>query len=246
MIRGERYPDMTKEYLTQEYQDKGRTCGEIAADWGCSPSAVERRVRKFGLQRSNHQRYGVENFTGSTIGQWQVGEETRKGGSTVRYYVCTCSCPRKTVQLVAGHRLREDSPRPSRMCNECVYRAVGGAKDKGCGEIPGYYWRNLYEGAKNKGAEMLITIEYAWALLRKQEKCCALTGVPIGFGPSKRLKNQTTASLDRIDASGDYTEGNVRWVHKVVNRMRWDLPDWYFVDLCRAVVGHLRGRFGSA
>ncbi|MCC7419311.1 MAG: hypothetical protein IT428_03410 [Planctomycetaceae bacterium] len=245
MIRGERYPEMTKEYLTQEYVDKRRTCAEIAADWGCSPSTVERRVRNFGIQRSGYERYGVQNFTGSMIGKWQVGEETRRGSSTVRYYVCTCSCPRKTVQLVAGHRLRGDSPNQSRMCNQCVFRTIGAAKDKGCGEIPGYYWRNLCEGAKKKGSEMLITVEYAWELLRSQEKRCVLTGVPIGFGPSKRLKNQTTASLDRIDASGDYTEGNVRWVHKVVNRMRWDLPDDYFVELCRAVVRHLRGRFGS-
>ena len=35
----------------------------------------------------------------------------------------------------------------------------------------------------------------------------------------------TTASLDRIDPSLGYIEGNVRWIHKDVNRMKWKMVD---------------------
>jgi hypothetical protein len=246
MKQGERYPGMTVEYLRREYREKNRSCADIAADWGCSPSTVERRVRQFGIRKENHEIYGVRLLTGMTFGKWTIGPEVRKPGTPTRYYECTCSCPLATVQLVPAHRLREDSPRPSRTCNACVLRAVGKTKDRGFGDIPGYYWRNLCENAKRNDVPMEITIEYAWVLYQEQDGRCALTGLPIGFGPSKKLKNQTTASLDRIDASGWYTEGNVRWVHKVVNRMRWELPDDRFISLCRAVVEQRRGDFGTA
>lgn len=44
-----------------------------------------------------------------------------------------------------------------------------------------------------------------------------------------------TASLDRIDSSKGYIEGNVQWVHKYVNVMKWDFSMEEFLDICRKI-----------
>ena len=34
------------------------------------------------------------------------------------------------------------------------------------------------------------------------------------------LKNEQTASLDRIDSTKGYVPGNIQWVHKDINRIK--------------------------
>lgn len=77
----------------------------------------------------------------------------------------------------------------------------------------------------------------------KQGSRCALTGLPIGI--SNTIKGdwhgETTASLDRIDSRKGYTRDNVQWVHKWINKMKWELDQEQFITLCEAVVKYKRG-----
>jgi hypothetical protein len=45
-----------------------------------------------------------------------------------------------------------------------------------------------------------------------------------------------TASLDRIDSSKGYIIGNVQWAHKMVNRMKNDMPQEEFIEFCRDII----------
>ena len=65
---------------------------------------------------------------------------------------------------------------------------------------------------------------------------CPLSGVPLVFQPASRSRERGTISLDRIDSAKGYIEGNVRWVHKIVNRMRWDLTDKEFLGFIHDIV----------
>lgn len=100
---------------------------------------------------------------------------------------------------------------------------------KGCGEISGSYWCNLKNGAKKRNLELSTTIEYAWNLYLQQGGVCALSGLPITFKANK------TASLDRIDSSIGYIEGNVQWSHKHINNMKLNLDQNYFIHLCKLI-----------
>jgi len=62
----------------------------------------------------------------------------------------------------------------------------------------------------------------------EQDKKCALTNLDIEMG--------TTASLDRIDSSKGYINGNIQWLHKNVNQMKWDLNQSHFISLCELIV----------
>lgn len=64
--------------------------------------------------------------------------------------------------------------------------------------------------------------------------CCNLTGLKLEF---KTLKKQT-ASLDRIDSTKGYVEGNVQWIHKDINLMKNRLPQDYFISMCDLISRH--------
>lgn len=96
------------------------------------------------------------------------------------------------------------------------------------------------------GVDFDLTIEHAWSLFEGQNGRCALTNEPIRFeSQSSRRKGKVqTASLDRIDSSKGYVEGNVWWVHKDVNRMKNDFPLDRFLDVCRKVASGPHGQSG--
>jgi len=87
-----------------------------------------------------------------------------------------------------------------------------------------------------KPKELNITIEYAWDIFISQERRCALSGLELAFPKVSKDKNWT-ASLDRIDSSKGYVEGNVQWVHKDVNIMKNKFDNQYFINMCKKIAG---------
>ena len=106
---------------------------------------------------------------------------------------------------------------------------------KGCGELSGSYWYAVKSGANARNLDVEVTIEEAWELYENQNRKCALSGLDISFTETVQRKNDTTASLDRIDSSRGYVPGNIQWVHKTVNRMKTDLTQEEFIKFCKLI-----------
>lgn len=116
---------------------------------------------------------------------------------------------------------------------------------RGCGEISLTYFNQLVKGSKKgtnrrtKDIEFALTIEYLWELFLKQNRKCSLSGETLCFGTLAEVKNkedrEQTASLDRIDSSKGYIEGNVQWIHKNLNLMKQALPVDVFIEWCKKV-----------
>ena len=89
-----------------------------------------------------------------------------------------------------------------------------------------------------------ITEEYAWNIFLKQDKRCAISGMEIIFSKTKKGQNtgETTASLDRIDSTKGYIEGNIQWTYKWINCMKYDFSNEEFMELCRQVVKYQDGK----
>ena len=107
----------------------------------------------------------------------------------------------------------------------------------GCGEIYATHWNTIKKNAKQRNLEFNITVEYAWNIFLNQNRKCALTGELLMFSTRCWSRN-ATASLDRIDSTKGYIDGNVQWVHKNINMMKQQYSTKLFFDWCKKVVLH--------
>ncbi len=177
------------------------------------------------------------DLTGKQFGKYTVirrapdrVHQCKNGRSThVTAWLCRCSCGFEKVQ--DSYTLRKERACGCAKCSPTRFHW------QGVGEIGKSYWSNICNGARKRDIQMLVTIEYAWELFLKQNRQCALTGVPLIFARcfSGKAGDLQTASLDRIDSSKGYIEGNIHWVHKDVNRMKGGLDQSTFVQWCKRV-----------
>jgi hypothetical protein len=97
--------------------------------------------------------------------------------------------------------------------------------------------------SKKNNHEFSISLQDIKDLWIKQCGTCAYTGEALKFGQSrkdKHCKGNTTASLDRIDSTKGYVNGNIQIVHVVVNFMKHVLSDEEFVSWCQKVAAFRR------
>lgn len=107
----------------------------------------------------------------------------------------------------------------------------------GIGELSGSFYSKLKTQAKHRNMDFPLSKEYLYSLLLLQDFKCALTGIPIEIGyKNGKDRNNINASLDRIDSSKGYIEGNVQWVHKDVNKMKNNINQNRFINLCKMIV----------
>lgn len=87
-----------------------------------------------------------------------------------------------------------------------------------------------------------ITVDHMLHVLRLQSGICPLTGLTLTFTTGSGLVF-TNASLDRIDQTKSYIQGNVRLVTLWANYARNSLTDEDFFYFCNLVVArHKRKR----
>ena len=84
---------------------------------------------------------------------------------------------------------------------------------------------------KRKTVEVFISIQYIKDIWEKQEGRCAYTKLPL----TSEAHQLNTVSLDRIDSSKDYVEGNIQLVCVPINRMKLDMTEDRFIELCLLV-----------
>lgn len=147
-------------------------------------------------------------------------------------WLCRCDCGTET--LVFGTHLRRGNT-TSCGCDRTRH-GPRHVQWTGHGEISGDYFSQVKRAAKGgKGRRSAVvfdvTIEYLWDLFIAQNRRGALTDLPLVFRQRSHDEPQT-ASLDRIDSSKGYVEGNVQWVHKDVNMMKGIFDQDYFIQMC--------------
>ena len=111
------------------------------------------------------------------------------------------------------------------------YRGSKSKMWKGVGDMSSRYWSQVICSARLRNIEFSITKEYAWELFEKQNKKCSLSGLDIKFAES-HLYDEQSASMDRIDSTKGYIEGNVQWVHTDINKMKNSFEESYFIQMC--------------
>lgn len=160
-----------------------------------------------------------DSIIGEKFGKLKVLSYAGSDSNRSSFYNCVCDCgTNKRVRarcLISGR---------TRTCGcKTSYKAIPGA-------VFGKILRNCKRKTKILRCDIsIIDLNDLWI---KQNGKCALTGAKL-FLHSKSIK--CTASLDRINSVGNYTKDNIQWVHKVVNRMKWNLVQKDFLDWCKLI-----------
>jgi len=168
-----------------------------------------------------------KDLTGQTFGDlYVVGVSEVSRNGHYRYSVfCSCGAAKTVLgtHLIQGHTSHCGCKTVRVSANYQGYKGVGKT-----------YWNSLKRGANGekgrKALEFDLTLEYIGDLLEAQGYQCKLSGLPI-------TTKGKTASLDRIDSSKGYVEGNVQWLHKDINMMKRHYSQEYFLFLCKKIVG---------
>lgn len=204
-----------KQYLLREYINKKRTAKDIASEIGLSYTQVTYWVRKHGLQV--HPRGGTlrtRDLKGQRFGELKVLTQI-KGDGISAVWSCKCKCGNLTNVKAPCLRRGE-----IKSCGKCLEHYNW----KGYGELSGHYYAIVKQGAKKRGLKFALTIQYLWKLFLSQKRKCALSGEELFFARSYGATEQT-ASLDRIDSRKGYVKGNVQWIHKHIQTMKWNLDE---------------------
>lgn len=111
------------------------------------------------------------------------------------------------------------------------------------------FFNDYKAGARKRNLSFEISIEYAYNLLESQNFKCALTGQEIWLRPIDKTIPLTingnlqyhlfNASLDRIDSSKGYIEGNLQWVERKINQVKMDLSQEEFIKMCKMVTSYV-------
>jgi hypothetical protein len=102
-------------------------------------------------------------------------------------------------------------------------------------------FKRLEREALRKGVLFNLTPEYLQELYDKQNHKCIYTGneIIIHFSLCKfEDRKINTASLDRINSNKGYIKGNVQWIHKDVNYMKFNLSHDRFLELCNQITNN--------
>ncbi len=232
---------INEEDLRRKYLEEKLTIEEIGNFYGLGKSTIQYKIKKFNIPTRLRRKNKID-LTGQIFGKLSVIELVYKkcGKYDRKFWKCECDCKDKTIVLVTqGHLLSGHS----KSCR-CVWKTIGPGHPsfKGYGELSHTFWGTIKASASVRNIEFAITIEFAWNLFIKQNRKCALSGVDLEMHPMEKSTVRNTASLDRIDSSKDYTEDNVQWVHKKLNRMKVNMLDEEFIKWCTVVAEFNRNK----
>lgn len=161
--------------------------------------------------------------SGDKFGRWSAIKQVESVNGYCMW-ICKCDCGTEKP-IPASYLFRGKT-------SSCGCLKIENQKT-GYKEISGEYWCNIKRAAIDRNYAFDITLEYAYNLFVEQRKKCALSGQRLYFSIqyAKNRKDQT-ASLDRIDSTKGYIEGNVQWIHKDLNKLKGSFEDERFIRMC--------------
>jgi len=140
---------------------------------------------------------------------------------------------RRTQPLQTGEILFD------RTCKKCKVKATDRRRHASLFN----HIKTLYQYAKYRAKiqQIPFTIppKYLHQLFEIQEGKCALTGVPLERKAYDKGINITNISVDKIDPSLGYVEGNIQLVCYWVNVAKFNLATEEFKKWCGYVVSHV-------
>ena len=204
----------------QTIDEYGKKCKKLLCVCECGKEQLIRKNSKSKQCRECSNKSRLNNIIGNKYNKWEVLEYVGN-----KKYKCRCTCG--LIKNIFRSTLINGDSKGCRKCN---------SRKTYCGDISMNRFYHIKRGARIRNIVFDISVEYIWRLFLKQNKQCALTGLPIMFADTCREdKYMVTASLDRIDNEKGYVEGNVQWLHKDINIMKQKFTQEKFIQYCNMI-----------
>jgi len=180
------------------------------------------------------------DITGQTFGRLEVlrmarTEQSKRGEFMA---ICKChACGREDYEA-RPYWVKKGSHSGTCGCDKTYFERNRGESSsyyKGYKGIGSHYFSNAKRRSEKLGLQFNLDMEFLWDLYEKQDRKCALSGVPIFFMKNRRDSGTGNISLDRIDSNNGYIKGNIQWVHKDINLMKMYLDESVFLDFCKKI-----------
>ena len=185
------------------------------------------------MRKVGKSKYQTTFKIGEKYNSWEIiGDVVLEGEAKVEV---KCKCGK--VSLVSCYSIVKGT---SKGCLDCSFKAKEGTGNPafvGYGIVPGRF-ANRFIKKKNPKETCTVTAKDIEDLYFKQQKKCALTGLPISF-ENINIKTKDlscTASVDRIDSKKGYTLSNIQLVHRDINLMKNAFEQDYFIKMCKLIV----------
>lgn len=211
---------------------------EIGERLNVPENVIKYWIYKYHIPHKNNN-HDQSKYIGKRIGSVVVTKFIGLLNKTTYRYQCDYDC---------GHiftRSAQCIRKEKAICRKCI--PIGSDSKKRHGYIMGSYWITLKRGADARNIPFNITKEYINDLIILQNFKCAISGLDIYLAQTTEefTSYVQTASLDRVDSSKAYEEGNVQWVHKVINKMKMDLSNKELIKYCCIISDHQRNKHES-
>ena len=215
-----------KDVLIDLYINKKMSYETIGRKLGVSKGQAEYWVKKYAIPKRDPKARYID-ITNNVYGRLTVIKIVKNDNQRAESkWLCKCECG-NTKEVLRQSLVTGGTKSCGCLLKECY---------KGHKDLSGTYWHRVQVGAKRRDLEFSITLEYAWDLYIDQNKKCKLSGIDININSNFSTDwGSHTASLDRIDSTKGYIIGNIQWVHRDINQIKWNYSEDYFIELCHAV-----------
>jgi hypothetical protein len=149
-----------------------------------------------------------------------------------------------TLDISKFHKDKSNSTGLQTYCKDCGTENT----KKWASSYDGYLkklYKDVIHNAKKRAKiiKVNITIDDLKKLYEKQNGLCALSGIKMTRDVyttkgNNHIINKYNISVDRIDSDKDYDIDNIQLVCAIINRMKTDLPDHEFLDICNSIVNY--------
>ena len=141
-----------------------------------------------------------------------------------------CQCCGNKQYYTAKYELNR-ATKQNTVCISCHNKSSKNSRGK-YKEIPISWFEVKRKKALDKGREYGFDIKYIWTIYIKQDRKCALSGLPLDFDVDT---DNGMVSIDRINNDKGYVKRNIQLLHKDVNYSKWTFSQKYFIKLCNLV-----------
>lgn len=193
----------------------------------CLSDLVHGRTSKCKKCVAKYRRIPIKS--GDKYKSWTVLTETKHDNRGALLYLCQCECG--TTRWFQPNELI--NPDKCFECPSCAQkkRANKMMIDNGkIGDLNKTRYTKLKRSAEKRNIEFSVSLEYLWNLFKSQDQICAITG--------DYINSIDDASLDRIDSTKGYVEGNIQWVTKQANVSKHIMSMEELYEFCKKVLKH--------